>query len=176
MLQNTLTKILLLSGLCFLCLSCSSMQESGYDNNSADSGFQKAPVSQATSEEHLGIDYLLGRGVAENDRLAFDWLQKAADQGSMTAANELGFMYASGKGVEQNYSLAIEWYEKAADSGIASAKYNLGMIYALGLGTPADPAQAEQYFSEAAALGFTPAQARSPGPMAAAKNAAKIDI
>jgi len=158
MFKNLFTKILLLGSFCFLGMSCTSMQESGFDNNSAAHGFQKEPIDQATSQERLGKDYLLGRGVPENKEQAFYWFQKAAKQGNPYAANELGYLYASGKGVAQNYQLALEWYQLAADAGIPSAKYNVGLMYTYGLGTAVDKAKADVYFQEAAALGFTPAQ------------------
>lgn len=158
--KNLFTRILLVSGFCFLCVSCSTMQQSGSDDNSAAQGIQNAPVDQAASAEHLGRDYLLGRGVAQNNELAFSWFEKAAQQGSGSAANELGYMYASGKGVGQNYQLALEYYQQAAEAGLASAKYNLGLMYAYGLGTTVDKTRAEAYFQEAAALGFAPAQKR----------------
>ncbi len=163
MLLKCLVKILLVSALCFICASCATMPESGPDNNSAEAGFQNEPVDQTASQERLGMDYLLGRGVAENKEQAFYWFQKAAEQGSSTAANELGYLYASGTGVAQNYALALDWYQQAADAGIPSAKYNLGLLYAYGLGTAVDKARADDYFREAAALGFTPAAKLSIG-------------
>lgn len=60
--KNLLARFLLLASCCFLCLSCSSMQEAGGDDNSAGPGFQKEPVDQAASQERLGMAYLLGRG------------------------------------------------------------------------------------------------------------------
>lgn len=161
--KNLVTKILLLSGFCFLCVSCASMPESGSDDNSAAQGFQNEPVDQAISQERLGMAYLLGRGVPENKEQAVYWFQKAAEQGSSTAANELGYLYASGTGVAQNYELALGWYQQAADAGIPSAKYNLGLLYAYGLGTAVDKAKADYYFQEAARLGFTPAEQSSTG-------------
>jgi len=162
--KNLFKTILLTVGFCLLCTSCTtSLQESGSDHTPADLGFQKEPVDQATSQERLGMDYLLGRGVPENKDQAFHWFKKAAEQGSATAANELGYLYASGKGVEQNYSLALEYYQQAAEAGLASAQYNLGLLYAYGLGTPADSAKADAYFQEAAAQGFAPAQKKPIG-------------
>lgn len=161
--KNFFTTLLLVGSFCFLCVSCATTQQSGSDDNLAAQGFQKEPVDQATSQERLGMDYLLGRGVPENREQAFHWFKKAAEEGSASAANELGYMYASGKGTRQDYQLALECYQQAADAGIPSAKYNLGLMYAYGLGTPADKARAEAYFQEAAALGFVPAQKRPTG-------------
>jgi len=164
MLFKFINRILLVASACVLfCAGCASVQDSGYDHNSAAQGFQNEPVDQSVSKERLGMDYLLGRGVPENRELAFSWFEKAAAQGSAKAANELGYMYASGKGVAQNYQLALEYYQQAADGGIASAKYNLGLLYLNGLGTPADPARAQADFQEAAAMGFGPARKKMTG-------------
>src|SRR5690349_17431791 len=128
--KNLSVQTLLIASLCFLCLGCASTPESGFDNTPADPGFQKEPVEQASSQERLGMDYLLGRGVPENKQLAFKWFEKSADQGNPAAANELGYLYASGRGVAQDYALALEYYQKASEAGIPSAKYNLGLLYA----------------------------------------------
>ncbi|HSW70427.1 MAG TPA: hypothetical protein VLH77_00410, partial [Gammaproteobacteria bacterium] len=60
--KNLFTKTLLWGSFCFLSAGCSSLQQSGPDDNSAE-GFQKEPINQASSQERLGKDYLLGRGV-----------------------------------------------------------------------------------------------------------------
>ena len=158
--KNLVTQMMLICSFSLLCVSCSSTKPTGSDDNLAALGIQNEALNQTASQERLGMAYLLGRGVPENNAQAVYWFQKAAEQGSGLAANELGYLYASGKGASQNYATALSWYQKAADLGLASAKYNLGIMYANGLGTEADQIKASNYFHEAAALGFAPARKR----------------
>ena len=82
--KNLFSRILLGASFCFLCVSCTSMQESGFDNNSAAPGFQKEPVDQAASQERLGMDYLLGAGEWENKEQAFNWFKKQPSKATPT--------------------------------------------------------------------------------------------
>lgn len=151
-----LRNVLLICNLGLLCMSCATSRQSDYSapEDPVLATFHHSP-------EHLGMAYLTGQGVPENHRQAAYWLEKAAEEGSASAADTLGYLYASGNGVAQNYSLALQWYQQAADAGVASAQYNLGLMYAHGLGTPVDQAKANDYFNQAAARGFTPARQKS---------------
>jgi len=65
----------------------------------------------------MGYMYEMGQGVDQDYKQAFDWYQKAADQGSRYAENRLGEMYQTGEGVAKNNELAVNWFRKAADQG-----------------------------------------------------------
>lgn len=58
-----------------------------------------------------------GRGIPQNDDKAYEWFQKAAEQGNAMAQCNLGLMYGSGHGVPQDDIKAFEWYQKAAEQG-----------------------------------------------------------
>jgi hypothetical protein len=62
----------------------------------------------------LGLAYLNGKGVAQDDTQAAEWFQKAADQGHPGAQFSLGEQYADGDGVPQNNTQAYLWYSLAA--------------------------------------------------------------
>ncbi len=66
--------------------------------------------------EEFGMDF------PKDYEKAFEWYQKAADQGSINAQFHLGLMYHKGLGVEANYEKAVEWYQKAVDQGHARAR------------------------------------------------------
>jgi len=102
-----------------------------------------SPLSQATSfqaivemaergdaeaQDKLGLMYLNGKGVTQNDIEAAKWFRKAAEQGHADAQNELGVMYDNGIGVTQNDIEAAKWFRKAAEQGQAGAYGNLGWI------------------------------------------------
>lgn len=83
----------------------------------------------AQAQFNLGVMYVNGQGVAQDNEEAVKWFRKAADQGHASAQNNLGFMYANGRGVAQDYAQAVYWYRKAADQGHAEAQNNLGVMY-----------------------------------------------
>lgn len=108
----------------------------------------------------LGLRYQNGEGVEKDNRKAFEWFQKAAEQGHATAQNGLGVMYYNGKGTEKNYAKAKRWYEKAAKQGYAEAQYKLGAMYDNGEGVTIDFIEAKKWYEKAACQGVSVAQAR----------------
>lgn len=71
---------------------------------------------------NMGISYITGAGVEQDDEKAAMWFFKAASQGSGTAQYNLGLCYETGRGVEQDIDEAVEWYERAAEQGSRSAQ------------------------------------------------------
>ncbi|MCC2666210.1 MAG: hypothetical protein K0S63_126, partial [Gammaproteobacteria bacterium] len=99
--------IALFWGCYFLCVSCASHKNGTYDTDDSH------------TQNKLGVKYLLGQGVVQDDAIAFSWFEKSAAQGNPYAENELGYLYAAGRGVAQNDVTALQWYQKAADHGLA---------------------------------------------------------
>jgi TPR repeat protein len=139
--------LLLLVGLSVLLAGCSTGRYSGYDY----------AASHSASPTEMGSRYLLGRGVPQNNEMAFSYFSQAGEE-DPSAQNELGYMYATGKGTTQDYRKAIYYYEKAANNGLASAQYNLGLLYLHGLGTEPNKTVAMKWFQLSAAHGFEPAK------------------
>jgi len=52
------------------------------------------------AQYQLGRLYRSGRGVSEDNKAAFQWMQKAAEQGHVKAQYNLGVMYENGWGVD----------------------------------------------------------------------------
>jgi uncharacterized protein len=64
--------------------------------------------------------YHLNMGIPENGRLAAEWYEKAATQGSALAAHNLSTLYVvGGTDLEKNLDLAIYWEEKARELGFS---------------------------------------------------------
>jgi len=105
-----------------------------------------------------GMRYLLGRGVARDDKQAFYYFSRAANDGDPFAENELAYMYAAGKGTERDYTKALYWYQQAANHGLASAQYNLGLMYLYGLGVSPNKTLARKWFQASRAHDFEPAR------------------
>ena len=96
----------------------------------ADQGHADAQAAQV----NLGIMFEKGRGVAQSDKEAVRWYNKAADQGLAAAQVNLGLMFEEGRGVAQNDKEAVRWYKKSAEQGGAAAQANLGNMFGYGRG------------------------------------------
>ncbi|MGA3100754.1 MAG: tetratricopeptide repeat protein [Terracidiphilus sp.] len=101
----------------------------------------------------LAGDYLAGRGVAQDFKLAAYWYEKAAGAGDPLAELETGYFYESGVGVAKDPVRAAQWYQLAVSSGLVGAKVNLAMAYLWGTGLPKNEKLALKLLSEAAANG-----------------------
>ncbi len=129
----------------------SNGKDIGKDAAKAAHWFAKAAnQGYLDSQYDLGLMYLDGRGVEQNDREAFNWLKKASDQGDADSATNLGYLYEQGKGVEQNPQEAFKWYKKAAENGNAGAQSSLAYCYVNGTGVEQDFAEAFKWFQKAA--------------------------
>ena len=74
---------------------------------------QKAIKGDAEAQFTLGMMYLLGRDVTQDDKEAAKWITKAAEQGHTNAEFNLGGMYLDGVGVPQDDDAADKWTKKA---------------------------------------------------------------
>ncbi|KAJ2667370.1 hypothetical protein IW148_000065 [Coemansia sp. RSA 1199] len=66
-----------------------------------------------------------GDGVPIDDRLAFDWGHRAAQQGLTRAMYAMGYYYEMGMGCDTDTGRARDWYERAAAAGSQEAKERL---------------------------------------------------
>ena len=57
--------------------------------------------------------YHLGLGVDKNDKQAFHWFIRAAEQDHAGAQASLGEMYKHGWGVEQDDAAAQKWFSRS---------------------------------------------------------------
>ena len=85
---------------------------------------------------------------------AFEWFEKAANQGFAEAQCSLGWMYENGEGIPQDGQKAVKWYKKAVEQGDKKAAYNLGVIYGIGKLIDKDATRAVRWFKEAAEKGL----------------------
>ena len=79
-----------------------------------------AEQGDARAQFNLGLMYLNGDGVPEDDAEAVKWYRKAAEQGYAAAQDNLGGMYVKGEGVPQYDAAAVKWYRKAGRAGARS--------------------------------------------------------
>ena len=69
------------------------------------------------AQYNLGVMYLNGQGVLQDDKEAIKLFKLAAEQGKNKAQSNLGFMYQNGLGVLQDNTVAHMWYNIGAANG-----------------------------------------------------------
>lgn len=84
---------------------------------------ETARLGDAGAQCELARLYYLGKeGVLEDNKRAFFWFMKSAQQGNSIAQYYIGECYRRGDGVDEDNDKAKEWYQKAADQGDEDAK------------------------------------------------------
>ena len=109
-----------------------------------------AEQGDATAQSRLGVQYLVGTGVAKDPVEALTWFRLAAKQGNRFAQTDLGNIYAHGWGTNQDDAEAARWYRLAADQNQPSAQTLLGEMYAHGRGVEKNETEAAKLFHRAA--------------------------
>jgi len=102
---------------------------------------------------NVGLAYKNGTGVAVDERAAFEWYRRAAEEGLAGAQYNVAVLYEAGRGVSADPLAAFEWFRRAAESGNADAQYSLGFCYEDGRGVDADPRKALEWYRRAADAG-----------------------
>lgn len=122
----------------------------------------QALMREAADAGHVGAMERLGRFCLEakppDAACAFARLERASQEGRLSATTLLGWMHAEGIGGKADPARAARYYREAADQGEPSARNNLGELYERGRGVEQDPAKAFDHYLAAAITGFPPAQ------------------
>jgi len=110
----------------------------------ADQGHMRA-------QGYCGNLYCLGRGVAQDDRLAFLYYEKAAQQGHgsvcVACQSNLAACYVQGRGCEQSHERAAVWLKRAASAGSMNAQFMLAHLHELGFGVAKDYLEARRLYT-----------------------------
>jgi hypothetical protein len=78
----------------------------------------RAERGNADAQFALGLMYVSGNVVPNDDAQAAGWFRKAAEQGHAPAQWALGILLDEGGiGVPQDFVQAVEWFRKAAEQG-----------------------------------------------------------
>lgn len=118
-------------------------------------------AKQGYSEAMFALAYAYQRTEPPEEQKAFEWLLKAANEGSYKvpeAQYEVAMRYLEGEGTEVNVDKAMEYLEKAASQDLREAQYQLGTIYKLGKLVEANLEKGIEYISKAAENNYPPAQ------------------
>ena len=105
-----------------------------------------AEGGDADAQLMMGLLYWRGRTVARDDRVAFEWMSKAAQRNNAEALNHLGSMYERGEGVERDAVQALRHFEQAAELGSPSGQFNTGRAYNGAIGTRRDTIRARYWY------------------------------
>lgn len=105
----------------------------------------------------LGIWYKNGIGTEKDNRLAFKWFNKAAEQDYTPAYGNLGDLYHKGLGVEIDNQKAVQYYKYGADRNHPACQYRLGKCYLKGIGVDVNQNLAFSLFMESSSQGYLPA-------------------
>lgn len=122
-------------------------------------------IQRAATQDHcsasqycLGVFYHDGLTFKKDERAAFRWYKKSAEQGNCRGQGILGYCYGEGFGVEKNEAEAMRWYRLAAAQGETVAIYNIGYCYEDGIGVAKNAHEAVKWYTIAAEQGNAFAQ------------------
>lgn len=106
----------------------------------------------------LGIQYLYGVGVPQDDRKAFSLMERAAKMKFALAYNILGYFYLHGIGVEQNGQMAALCYGLGSIEGIPESMYWYGRFLCDGYNVEKDVSLGYRLIKDAASEGYNEAE------------------
>jgi len=160
----SLTKVLLLISFSFLLLTQVSAEDGLYergielveqkDYEKALKAFELgAKTGDLNAMTALGIMYITGVGVIQNDVKGFKYVQDAANKSHPKAQYTLGAIYYLGAGVTIDFNKAFNWISLSADQGYRDAQHNLAQMYEAGEGVSQDFKKAYEYYLIAARSG-----------------------
>ncbi|UZO02670.1 uncharacterized protein OCT59_021149 [Rhizophagus irregularis] len=106
----------------------------------------------------VGSCYERGHGTIKNEKLAYKYYEKAANNGSIDAVYNLSILCKDGIGVEKDYNKAFELFKQSAEEEHIMGLMMLGYCYDEGIGTKIDKQKAFESYQNAANLGQDVAQ------------------
>lgn len=134
------------------------LDEVDFTEEKLKDALQKAAQNHLPSLEGLAFRYYCGAGVEKNEKKAFEFYEKAASLGSLSAQCELANMCFLGQGTEKNLKKAFLWWEKAANAGCAKSQMELAVMYMNGEYVERSIEMAKKYFELSANQGLDEAQ------------------
>lgn len=118
--------------------------------------------NDAKAQYELALLFQSGKYIQKNEKQAFCFFEKSANQNYIPAKIELAKCYTIGRGTEKNLKKAFDLYQIAANAGNAEAQNILGNYYingnAGGLKIPKDIGKALEWWTKAAKQGLTQAK------------------
>lgn len=132
----------------------------GLDNSQTDTWavnvlLQAAEAdSSAYAMNALGIAYMKGLGVTQDDSLAIYWLERAGQSGYADAYHNLGSFYKNRP--QQDFVLSAQSFRKGAEASSLMCLYDYGFMLYKGLGCHQDYTEATKLFRRGADYDHSP--------------------
>lgn len=92
----------------------------------------KASQGEKEAQFLLGLMYLSGRFVEQDQQQGIKWVSLAAEQGHPKAQQTLADLSFEGNIIERDLTVAERWYLSLSEQGNKWAQFRLGFIYAAG--------------------------------------------
>ena len=157
----SLTKVLLLLSFSFILLPQVNAEDGLYergielveqkDYEKALRAFELgAKTGDLDAMTAVGIMYIAGVGVNQNDAKGFKYIQDAANKSHPKAQYTLGAIYYLGAGIAVDFNKAFSWISLSAEQGYLDAQHNLAQMYETGEGVSQDFKKAYEYYIIAA--------------------------
>jgi TPR repeat protein len=99
--------------------------QQGRNDNAFRWMMRAAEAGHAAAQNNIGLSYLHGLGVEQDDKKAFKWFEKSAKQGLSYAQSELAMLYYRQGNVKQ----AQHWWLIAANANDEYAQFNLASLF-----------------------------------------------
>ena len=109
-----------------------------------------ADRNDANGLYNLGMCYMQGLGVPQDDQNAFGRFQSAAEKEHPEAMNSIALFYREGRVVEKSLERSAKFFEKSASYGNPYGEYNFALALQNGEGVAQDEARAAALLSKAA--------------------------
>ncbi|GBB88065.1 hypothetical protein RclHR1_01460015 [Rhizophagus clarus] len=114
----------------------------------------------ASEQDHVLAQFFVsdcyqnGYGIIKNERLAFKYYEKVANENLSSVQLNIGYCYNNGLGIQKDLQKAFYWYKKAVNNGNITAMYNLGYCYKNGIGIEKDYDKAFELYKQSAEGGY----------------------
>ncbi|HSH98611.1 MAG: tetratricopeptide repeat protein [Methylophilaceae bacterium] len=119
---------------------------------------EAAQAGDVKAQYNLGLMYLSGDGVKQDNAEALKWFTASANGGFAEAQYRLGVIYFRNDIVPIDYAEAVKWYRAAATQGHVKSQLDMGVIYYSGAVVDQDYAEAIKWYKLAASQGLSEAQ------------------
>ena len=96
--------------------------------------YEKAEKGDGNSQYTLGAIYATGEKVPKDDKKAFEWYKKSADQNNPAGQLLVGLHFIGGLGVPRDLNEGLKWIKKSSDQNFPRAQMMLGLAYLDGAG------------------------------------------
>ncbi len=113
----------------------------------------QAELGDAIAQVMLSDMYHNAKGVAKDDKLAFEWASKAAAKLNPQGMSLVALMHEEGWGTPKDGKQAVFWYTEAANEGYVTAQVAVGMRYLTGTGVAKNENSGIYWIQKAARTG-----------------------